>query len=187
VYQPANATEIDDYPYLPQAKRYTKPTSLLFYQQGYSVQSRYFYPLWFVITIFKDSERVRRPSGHGRNVYVLLRDHLYTFQLLLFAQGSLPSVAHQMACHQVPDPVDLNTDEPWRRTCQCCQEVLDLFTQARCAVEPTAPSHQNGPVRESPSRHLKFDPCHALGASLASRFWPNAFYHFLRLHNMTIW
>jgi hypothetical protein len=77
-----------------------------------------------------------------------------------------------------------------------CQEVLDLFTQAGYAVEPTAPnsSHQNGPV-ERPHRDIGNSIRAMLsGASLASRFWPyafyhflpHAFYHFLRLHNMTI-
>ena len=62
-----------------------------------------------------------------------------------------------------------------------CQEVLDLFTQAGYAVEPTAPnsSHQNEPV-ERPHRDIGNSIRAMLsGASLASRFWPYAFYHFL--------
>jgi hypothetical protein len=69
-----------------------------------------------------------------------------------------------------------------------CQEVLDLFTQAGYAVEPTAPnsSHQNEPVKR-PHRDIGNSIRAMLsGASLAPRFWPYAFYHFLRLHNMTI-
>jgi hypothetical protein len=69
-----------------------------------------------------------------------------------------------------------------------CQEILDLFTQASYAVEPTAPnsSHQNDPVERS-HRDIG-DAILALlsGTSLASRFWPCAFYHFLRLHNLTV-
>jgi hypothetical protein len=43
-----------------------------------------------------------------------------------------------------------------------CQEVLDLFTQAGCAVELTAPtsSHQNGPVkRPIETLAIRFVPC----------------------------
>jgi hypothetical protein len=68
------------------------------------------------------------------------------------------------------------------------QEVLDLFTQAGYAVEPTAPnsSRQNGPV-ERPHRDIGNSIRAMLSsASLASRFRPKAFYHFLRLHSMTI-
>jgi hypothetical protein len=56
------------------------------------------------------------------------------------------------------------------------------------AVEPTAPNspHQNGPV-ERPHRDIGNSIRAMLsGASLVPRFWPYAFYHFLRLHNMTI-
>jgi hypothetical protein len=69
-----------------------------------------------------------------------------------------------------------------------CQEVLDLFTQAGHAVKPTAPnsSHQNGLV-ERPHRD-NGNSIRAIlsSASLASRFRQNAFYHFLRLHSMSI-
>jgi hypothetical protein len=69
-----------------------------------------------------------------------------------------------------------------------CQEVLDMFTHAGYAVEPTAPnwSDQNGPV-ERPYR----DNGNAIramlsGASVASCSWPYASYHFFRFHIMTI-
>jgi hypothetical protein len=61
-----------------------------------------------------------------------------------------------------------------------CQEVLDLFTQAGCAVEPTAPnlSHQNGPAERSHRDIGNSISAILSGASLALRFWPYAFYHF---------
>jgi hypothetical protein len=47
-------------------------------------------------------------------------------------------------------------------------------------------SHQNAPV-ERPHRHIGCAIRAMLsGASLAPKFWPYAFYHFLRLHNLTV-
>jgi hypothetical protein len=68
-----------------------------------------------------------------------------------------------------------------------CDDVVQLFTRAAYHVEPTAPdsSHQNGPG-ERPHRTIA-DGIRTMlaGASLAPKFWPYAFHHFLRLYNVT--
>ncbi len=146
-----------------------------------------------IVQSSKDSECVRRLSGLlGETCYVLLRDH---FSSTLY-DAALRSKAPPIECltkwlaSKCAGPT---VDSKYVRMdlggeLGRCQEVLDLFTQAGYAVEPTAPnsSHQNEPV-ERPHRDIGNSIRAMLsGASLASRFWPYAFYHFLRLHNMTM-
>jgi hypothetical protein len=121
------------------------------------VQSGYFYHFGFVVQSSKDSESVRRLSGlHGEMRYVLLRDHfsdtLYSAALhfkappiewlykWLATKGAGPTVDSKNVRMDLGGNLGGELDR--------CKEVLDLFTQAGYAVEPTAPnpSHQNGPV-----------------------------------------
>jgi hypothetical protein len=68
-----------------------------------------------------------------------------------------------------------------------CQAVVELFENAGYAFKPTVPnfSHQNFPV-ECPHQTIA-DAIRTMltGASLSPKKWSYAFYHFLRLYNVT--
>jgi hypothetical protein len=147
----------------------------------------------FVVQSSKGSERVRCLSGlDGETCYVLLRDHFSNTLFGTALRSKAPPI-EWLTRWLATKGAGPTVDSKYGRVdlggeLGRCQEVLDLFTQVGYAVEPTAPnsSHQNGSV-ERPHRDLENSIRAMLsGASLASRFWPYAFYHFLRLHNMTI-
>jgi hypothetical protein len=78
---------------------------------------------------------------------------------------------------------DLSTDLLFRSALITSMHILSKLQLRVSATAVVSSSALSKWARQaSPSRH-----CAVLsGASLASRFWPYAFYHFLRLHNMTI-
>jgi hypothetical protein len=136
----------------------------------------------FVVQSSKDSERVRRLSGlHGETCHVLLRDHFSNALYGAALRSKAPPIewlTKWLATEGAEPMVDckyvrMDLGGELGR----CQEVLDLFTQAGYAVEPTAPksSHQNGPV-ERPHRDIG-NPIRAMlsGAPLASRFGQMSF------------
>jgi hypothetical protein len=68
-----------------------------------------------------------------------------------------------------------------------CQAIVEFFENAGYAFEPTAPnsSHQNGPVERSHQTIADAIRTMLAGASLSPKKRPYAFYHFLRLYNVT--
>jgi hypothetical protein len=146
----------------------------------------------FIVQKSSNAERLHRLTGlNGETCYVLITDHhsgnLYgaTFSS---KHPPLAFINRWLTTHgcsrDTPDKyVRMDLGGELGRS----PKVHALFTQAGYSVEPTAPdsSHQNGPVERS-----NRDVGNAIrvllgGAQLDARFWPYAFHHYLRLHNVT--
>jgi hypothetical protein len=169
---------------------YTKPTSppllpaRLFLLT--SALSCYFQGLWVC------SSPRRLVGLHGERCYVILRNH---FSKTLYGAALRPKAppTEWLTKWLATKGAGATADSKYVRMdlggrLSRCREVLDLFTQTGYAVELTAPNsfHQIVLI-ERPHQNIGNSIRAMLSvASLASRFWQYTFYHFLRLHSMTI-
>ena len=66
-------------------------------------------------------------------------------------------------------------------------DVRKLFERHKYALRPTAPgaSHQNAPAERPIQTFGNAMRAMLQGAALPMKYWPYAFYHFIRIHNLT--
>jgi hypothetical protein len=110
----------------------------LFYPHGYSVQSRYFYRLRLCRAIFQGQRLA------WQTCYVLLYDRFSNtlYGALLHSKAPpIERLTQWLATKGAGPTVDSKyVQMDLRGEVGRCQEVLDLFTQAGYAVEPTTPN-----------------------------------------------
>jgi hypothetical protein len=187
------ATELDSCPVCAHAKlrkaaRGLESTRLCATQPGQGVSVDF----GFIVQQSKNSQHVERLQGlNGETCCCLVVDH-FSGRLYgeCFASKAPPIdfLNRWLLLHGLPKDVPnkyVRMDNGGKLG-NCCT-VVDLFENAGYAVELTAPdsSHQNGPTKR-PHQTIA-DAIHTMlgGAGLPPKFWPRAFYHFLRLYNVT--
>ena len=187
------ATELDACPVCAHAKlrkaaRGLESTRLRATQPGQGIGVDF----GFMVQQSKNSQRMERLQGlNGETCYCLVVDH-FSGRLYgeCFASKAPPIdfLNRWLLLHGLPKDVPnkyVRMDNGGELG--NCRAIVDLFENAGYAVEPTAPdsSHQNGPV-ERPHQTIA-DAIRTMlgGAGLPPKFWPYAFYHFLRLYNVT--
>ena len=150
----------------------------------------------FIVQKSKDTERYHHLRGlNGETCYCIITDHFSgTCWGRCFSSKAAPIDFLTEWLHRYGLPKEYHGSQNEGKYVRFDRggelgknhEVLDLFEKAGYSVEPAPPnsSNSNGPG-ERPHRTIG-DALRAMlaGAKLAYKFWPYAFYHYIRLYNL---